>query len=145
SIRGGGPCQAAWPLQQSRDRFSNSRKLQTATKCPVENCYWIPGRDEQIWLTPCVKLPGEREYPWRRFRGCSTTLNISLKKPASVCSMPFVNSTTSRTCMPGGWRLDVATYLGWSFPRLPIPISPRSRSEEHTSELQSRVDLVCRL
>src|SRR5207247_6008228 len=40
----------------------------------------------------------------------------------------------------------MATYTA-SF--LPAPLSPRmmqrSRSEEHTSELQSRVDLVCRL
>src|SRR6266496_5347084 len=30
-------------------------------------------------------------------------------------------------------------------PGTPIPPPPRSRSEEHTSELQSRRDLVCRL
>src|SRR5471032_2977667 len=36
---------------------------------------------------------------------------------------------------------------GWAAPRqTPSPIrSPRSRSEEHTSELQSHHDLVCRL
>src|SRR5207248_5015222 len=30
-------------------------------------------------------------------------------------------------------------------PILPSPLLPRSRSEEHTSELQSPYDLVCRL
>src|SRR5699024_11821807 len=37
------------------------------------------------------------------------------------------------------WCLVTALYLGTSF------ISGKWRSEEHTSELQSRFDLVCRL
>src|SRR6266851_6106217 len=84
------------------------------------------GTRTTIWPTPCVKSPGEPGYRWRQFRECSTTLNISLKKPAGVCSMPFVNSTTSRTCMPGVWRPDAAIYLDSSFPRSPIRTFPRS-------------------
>src|SRR5699024_12836834 len=38
-------------------------------------------------------------------------------------------------CPPPAWK-------GWSHP---ICITPLKRSEEHTSELQSRFDLVCRL
>src|ERR1700737_5487291 len=75
------------------------------------------GARTRIWPTPCVKSPGEPEYRWRQFRACSTTLNISPKKPAGVCSMPFVNSTTSRTCMPGVWRPDAAIFLASPFPR----------------------------
>src|SRR5699024_12726327 len=52
-----------------------------------------------------------------------------------------------------GWRVqieradDESGHLTW--PQLPVDATsqrhPVSRSEEHTSELQSRFDLVCRL
>src|SRR5438105_12116347 len=37
-------------------------------------------------------------------------------------------------------------WLGWAFRNMPADLHIKERrSEEHTSELQSRVDLVCRL
>src|SRR5690606_41830933 len=39
----------------------------------------------------------------------------------------------------GGSALAANLFLGWTSPNLPF------RSEEHTSELQSRENLVCRL
>src|SRR3712207_8857256 len=42
---------------------------------------------------------------------------------------------------PDGWP-TTSVSAGWPWPR---SISPSSRSEEHTSELQSRQYLVCRL
>src|SRR2546429_4592550 len=44
----------------------------------------------------------------------------------------------------GGLTADVA-YVGTSAFRLPRMSESASRSEEHTSELQSRLHLVCRL
>src|SRR5207247_5451497 len=42
-------------------------------------------------------------------------------------------------------HLDQIRRTGRNEPYLPGIALPRDRSEEHTSELQSRVDLVCRL
>src|SRR5882672_12967329 len=43
--------------------------------------------------------------------------------------------------------LPISPCWRWSLPgkRRPKPLASRSRSEEHTSELQSHSDLVCRL
>src|SRR5699024_12426437 len=41
---------------------------------------------------------------------------------------------------------DLSIYYGkWFYRRYNLPTIYRKRSEEHTSELQSRFDLVCRL
>src|SRR5699024_12723856 len=57
--------------------------------------------------------------------------------PAKAVAAPTNNatiSTASKRTRPGLW------------PKLVAIVSPRARrSEEHTSELQSRFDLVCRL
>src|SRR2546428_4913449 len=52
-----------------------------------------------------------------------------LKKPGSACSTRRDANFPTRRCGPGSNR----------------PCRSHSRSEEHTSELQSRSDLVCRL
>src|SRR2546421_11753055 len=43
------------------------------------------------------------------------------------------------------WRKTAATGAALHLGRRSTAIDPRGRSEEHTSELQSRSDLVCRL
>src|SRR3989440_2383666 len=43
------------------------------------------------------------------------------------------------------WRKTAATGAALHLGRRITAIDPRGRSEEHTSELQSRSDLVCRL
>src|SRR5438034_4011306 len=42
---------------------------------------------------------------------------------------------------PSGWSFPGTSWTSWR----PAPIRRRRRSEEHTSELQSHSDLVCRL
>src|SRR6266536_3540613 len=42
-------------------------------------------------------------------------------------------------------RASSASFFPCAVPEEPEMIAPAWRSEEHTSELQSRVDLVCRL
>src|SRR3712207_8720231 len=46
---------------------------------------------------------------------------------------------------PGGWSIQQVTRLAAGPCRGPTGPRPQSRSEEHTSELQSRQYLVCRL
>src|SRR5699024_12462297 len=60
--------------------------------------------------------------------------------------------TTSKCCIFLLFLLCVFSYFNifvcivfFHFPFSFIPYSHNSRSEEHTSELQSRFDLVCRL
>src|SRR5438105_7722917 len=60
------------------------------------------------------------------FRSALWDVVLSVKRDASV---------------PRGGRRDEVGWLGAP----PSPLGRGSRSEEHTSELQSRVDLVCRL
>src|SRR6478752_10254488 len=54
------------------------------------------------------------------------TLSLHDALPTSICSAPVHSSNASATRGRG-------------------PVRKRSRSEEHTSELQSRLHLVCRL
>src|SRR5690606_20383776 len=59
------------------------------------------------------------------------------------CSPPIATTREGPCCFPSDVRLRRRRA-----PRWPPPCSPRSpthRSEEHTSELQSRENLVCRL
>src|SRR6266536_5417109 len=56
---------------------------------------------------------------------------LMIRRPPRSTLFPY---TTLFRSSGGRWR--------WS---TPPPACPAARSEEHTSELQSRVDLVCRL
>src|SRR5438105_11314811 len=71
-----------------------------------------------------------------------------LRRPPKSTLFPYTTlfrSDRSRRCRPSSapwpsiatrsWQADAARTSTWA----------RRRSEEHTSELQSRVDLVCRL
>src|SRR3989449_8120126 len=81
----------------------------------------------------------KREKFWRgtEWRGCSrTTPNAwrKLPQPSSIRNCPCIRSVAYWTERHLRRRL-------FSF----SPRRPRRRSEEHTSELQSRLHLVCRL
>src|SRR5260370_20125059 len=54
-------------------------------------------------------------------------------------SRPSTGCRNGRTCRSSAWS------PGWSNRRETMPKSGTSRSEEHTSELQSHLNLVCRL
>src|SRR5690349_24259283 len=65
-------------------------------------------------------------------------LYTTLFRSCSKGSRSFSPGATSSTCPPRWSSVPLSPH--WS------PLSPTpSRSEEHTSELQSRRDLVCRL
>src|SRR3989454_3898363 len=76
-----------------------------------------------FYCTPTIR--------WIGIRGATKPL----KRPAKRTSRSFFPSATSH----------VIGATSWNGNRIPIPPSPPSRSEEHTSELQSPCNLVCRL
>src|SRR5207247_4225702 len=60
----------------------------------------------------------------------------------SALTMPCSQATRCSSVAPG--RRNTSS-MGLASESTTLPGSAASRSEEHTSELQSRVDLVCRL
>src|SRR5438105_12146938 len=60
-----------------------------------------------------------------------------IRRPPKSTLFPYTTLFRSHNATPSGFPRP----LGW----LSRSSIARSRSEEHTSELQSRVDLVCRL
>src|SRR2546427_8377518 len=64
----------------------------------------------------------------------------TLFRSTSRCS-PAISSTARSK--PSGWMSPTSTGTAW--PKSTSQPSVRGRSEEHTSELQSQSNLVCRL
>src|SRR2546429_4248518 len=67
--------------------------------------------------------------------------------PPSTSTPPFLSAfSAAGTISPAGAKTIAASsfFDGWSKVP-PAQAAPNSRSEEHTSELQSRLHLVCRL
>src|SRR5687768_18342113 len=65
-----------------------------------------------------------------------------IRRPPRSTLFPYTTLFRSRSDRrPGSARRPTAVPR----PRWRSPASPRGRSEEHTSELQSRLHLVCRL
>src|SRR2546428_9052892 len=73
------------------------------------------------------------------FRSLASSVRLlnSFVPPASAAnvSVPLAGSRIVTVLVPAAHEAEVERLVH----------SPRSRSEEHTSELQSRSDLVCRL
>src|SRR5438034_7441690 len=63
---------------------------------------------------------------------------------------PFLETTTFRNLQATGAAVvnltdDVMLFAQGAISNAQFPAAPATRSEEHTSELQSHSDLVCRL
>src|SRR5207247_6587581 len=88
-----------------------------------------------VMLALCVALPAAAQG---RRRGGARPESAKPEATAPALSADSLNNLKFRNLGPsvGGGR--VTAVAG-------IPGDPNTRSEEHTSELQSRVDLVCRL
>src|SRR5438105_10470019 len=65
-------------------------------------------------------------------------------RAVSTARRPF-SSTACGTTTPGSWSRCSRRWKKRSPPDARLKPRLGARSEEHTSELQSRVDLVCRL
>src|SRR6266403_4221216 len=63
---------------------------------------------------------------------------LMIRRPPRSTLFPYATLFRSRT-----FRSTFSSSLRWARPSVSCPAC--SRSEEHTSELQSRRDLVCRL
>src|SRR5690606_39450121 len=83
------------------------------------------------------------------FNDTATTeiYTLSLHDALPICSprCPAWGSTTSRCCGRRSCGSPAPTGTAACCPRTRTTTSPGTRSEEHTSELQSRENLVCRL
>src|SRR2546427_11021516 len=104
----------------------------------------------------CLHRLAECESPWLSHLSnvscacCSNAGSDRTRRTASSCNAKLCRSCTSwrascartRTCTTGlAWRERAAAVPAGEGCRA----SPASRSEEHTSELQSQSNLVCRL
>src|SRR5207249_6990491 len=76
--------------------------------------------------------------------GTSSTLTVSV---GAAVAAGVYNLTVDGTGTPGNRSTPLTLTVSASgverFPGVPVPSTVRLRSEEHTSELQSRFDLVC--
>src|SRR5690606_40280277 len=102
------------------------------------------------YLLPGSSRPHLRSFPTRRSSDLSALSSTALAR--SACSVPA--GICSRV-----WRIACVSSSIWSWVTQPAEmtasrVSPKNaiafdveddRSEEHTSELQSRENLVCRL
>src|SRR3712207_7974319 len=70
------------------------------------------------------------------------TLSLHDALPICACHVEAISVRTSRMGGHGGTRSDVSPASAWT---IPLASEAARRSEEHTSELQSRQYLVCRL
>src|SRR5207247_9774220 len=70
---------------------------------------------------------------------CRTTIATALSPPRHSDASPRLSESSTLGTTRAPSRIPVHPGARWTGP------TPQTRSEEHTSELQSRVDLVCRL
>src|SRR6478672_12591391 len=71
---------------------------------------------------------------------------LMIRRPPRSTLFPYTTLFRSRSGRSGARARPMSCPGGQGLqPRTPGRSPPRSRSEEHTSELQSRSDLVCRL
>src|SRR5207247_5062173 len=77
-------------------------------------------------------------------RGLTMARNVSLGSCASMASLVLPGGLT-RAGLPVGLEFDSPPGTDRRLLGLGLSLERIIRSEEHTSELQSRVDLVCRL
>src|SRR5207247_7670445 len=86
--------------------------------------------------------PALPSYPTRR---SSDLVQVDIREPDRVRSlMEQVHNRFGRIDLLIN-DAGIVTHFQWGIPRWPRIADMEPRSEEHTSELQSRVDLVCRL
>src|SRR5207247_10355325 len=94
-------------------------------------------------------LPPVRSFPTRRssdlFRRLPQRRGAYIGAALVLALGTYADVHTAARQSTDRWLVDTRRLLQEAATRMPAPRTRVSRSEEHTSELQSRVDLVCRL
>src|SRR5260370_12889947 len=90
----------------------------------------------------CITLPAYVVIPFFFFNDTATTeiYTLSLHDALPILASPQSTGRPIRTAVA-----PRAIALSTSVPRRMPPSASKGRSEEHTSELQSHLNLVCRL
>src|SRR5438876_11146796 len=70
---------------------------------------------------------------------------LMLRRPPRSTLFPYTTLFRSAARPTASWRSVTSSNTPAGFPQASFRIRPSARSEEHTSELQSPVHLVCRL
>src|SRR5438105_11763262 len=83
-------------------------------------------------------------HSWYTHPATTTTYTLSLHDALPISGAAQTLRQALDASPPAG-QLSAATAPASSQPVVRVSIETLIRSEEHTSELQSRVDLVCRL
>src|SRR5699024_12039677 len=86
----------------------------------------------------CVKVPAFSTCVAAGKRKTSVPISSVFNSPVLISGESYQNDAVSIS-----WKSRTTNHFSDASPRRCIP--PLDRSEEHTSELQSRFDLVCRL
>src|SRR2546430_10313744 len=80
---------------------------------------------------------------------CSIPVSAAWNAFCRCCSLPAITNSTAAEFMPATASSVITSNSSKATtsaaPRCPPPPSVLKRSEEHTSELQSQTNLVCRL
>src|SRR3712207_467750 len=121
-------------------REAGAREVHVRISCPptVSPCYYgvdTPNKSELIAAQMSVE--GVRDFIEADSLGY-----LSMEGMLEACGLPF--DTSCVACWSGRYptRINPAAETQYAREREPVP---SDRSEEHTSELQSRQYLVCRL
>src|SRR5207249_10587058 len=99
--------------------------------CAVSDRTWLAPR---CWETACCT---RSRSILRRTDGCAKPISWTIQTRLERLSFPPVSPSSSRAALREIWHGREWRSRNWRIAR-------ELRSEEHTSELQSRFDLVCR-
>src|SRR5206468_7256729 len=105
-----------------------------------------------FWLGPCVVFAQQTESPASTQQAQSQVMATTTNEPPPVEKIPadeldslvapialFPDPLLAQTLAASTYPLEIIQLQQW------MERNKNLRSEEHTSELQSRSDLVCRL
>src|SRR2546421_6796804 len=96
-------------------------------------------RSAEVFADLPAVVHGRRRYLWRDTRERAARLAAALR------ALGVARGTTVSLMLPNIPEMIEAHYAVPALNAVLHPLNTRLRSEEHTSELQSRSDLVCRL
>src|ERR1017187_9448916 len=124
-----------------------SRNLWVGDPVNVEYAWW---RNNAIWVVPGDNPDGAKgkavarqaNYVWTRI--VNTTDQLAEDAQVTFYFNDFTAAPTSRRTMLGFSSANIEANSRTDV-LLNVPFIPLHRSEEHTSELQSPMYLVCRL